>query len=303
MGNNLERINRQMKDIILKHLPKTGSYTTSNLGGMFPYRNDVGNKIEHCFFEPFIVVIVQGQKCATVGSEKIIYAENQCLVTGVDLPVASYITNASHENPHLAVTLPVDKFLISQLLTEVPSVGVEDISFKALAICDLDEHTLDAFLRLLRLIDIPDQAKVLAPMIIREIHYRILIGPLSSRLRMICTYGTQSHQIAEAVDWLKKNYAKPLNIDDLADWVNMSSSTFRKQFKLVTTLSPLQYQKRLRLYEAHRLMLSGAHNATTVCYTVGYESPTQFNREYKRIFGEPPRTNIRKLRINIKRTD
>jgi AraC-like DNA-binding protein len=297
MGNNLESINRQIKDIILKHLPQTGSYTTSNLGGMFPYRNDVGNKIEHCFFSPSIVAIIQGQKRATVGSEKIIYGKNQCLVTGVDLPVAGYITNASHENPHLAVVLPVDKFLISQLLAELPPVGVEDISFKALATCDLDEHTLDAFLRLLKLIDTPDQVKVLAPMIIREIHFRMLTGPLGSQLRMICTYGTQSHQIVQAVDWLKKNYAKPLKIGDLADWVNMSSSTFRKQFKLVTTLSPLQYQKRLRLYEAQRLMLSGAHNATTACYAVGYESPTQFNREYKRVFGEPPRANIRKLRV------
>ncbi len=294
---NNEQICGVIKNKLLDMMPEQGMRETDGMGGMAFYRHETANKIERCFYEPVMVVILQGRKHSVVGLEKISYGAGQCLVTGVDLPISSFLTDVSHEKPLLSITLPVDKYIISQLLPEVGFEEDQDITpAKAMAVTDLDGHIMDAFLRLTELADTPDQAKILAPMIIREIHYRMLAGPLGNQLRMISTYGTPSHQIAQAVDWLKENYDKPLKIDELAESVNMAYSTFRRHFKKLTTMSPVQYQKKLRLYEARRLMLHGECNASGACYAVGYESPTQFNREYKRMFGEPPRTSIRNLR-------
>ena len=139
---------------------------------------------------------------------------------------------------------------------------------------------LDAFLRLTELLDTPDQIPVLAPMIVREIHYRLLVGPRGRFLRAVNTAGSRGNRIAKAIAWLRNNYKEPLQVDELARKVNMAPSTFHRHFKQITTLSPLQYQKRLRLYEAQRLMLVENEYDSSACLAVGYESPTQFNREY-----------------------
>jgi transcriptional regulator GlxA family with amidase domain len=162
-------------------------------------------------------------------------------------------------------------------------------------VVDVDPDVLDAFLRLAESFKSPTAQTVLAPMIIREIHYRLLMGPLGSQLRKIHTIGSQSHQIVQALHWLRDNYNKPFTIDDLSKRVNMAPSTFRRCFYQLTTISPLQYQKRLRLYEAQHLMLKEGMDANNAGYSVGYESITQFNREYKRMFGEPPKKNIKHL--------
>lgn len=287
----IKNINNMLKKKLLNLLPAQGMKET-DMGGMKIYRHEVANKVERCFYAPVIVVILQGRKHSIVGSEKITYTENECLVTGVDLPISSYLTDVSHDHPLLSITLPIDRFLISQLSYENLPINAEDASFKAMSVAVMDENVLGAFLRLVDLIDSPNEAKVLAPMIISEIHYRLLLSPLGQRLRTISAQGSRSHQIAEAIDWLKHNYTEPLKIDALAGRVNMASSTFRRHFKFVTTLTPLQYQKRLRLYDARRLMLIGSHNATSACYAVGYESPSQFNREYKKMFGDPPYKDV-----------
>jgi transcriptional regulator GlxA family with amidase domain len=165
-----------------------------------------------------------------------------------------------------------------------------------MAVVEVDPDVLDAFLRLVELLDRPEQIPVLAPMIIREIHYRLLIGPQGERLRMINTLGTQSNQIARSITWLKENYREPLQVDELARKVNMATSTFHRHFRQVTTLSPLQFQKRMRLFEAQRRMLVENEDASIAALAVGYESPTQFNREYKRQFGEPPHRNVNQIR-------
>lgn len=165
-----------------------------------------------------------------------------------------------------------------------------------MAVAEVDPDVLDAFLRLAELNEKPEQIPVLAPMIIREIHYRLLIGPQGERLRMVNTLGTQSNQIAKSITWLRDNYREPLQVDKLARKLNMATSTFHKHFRQVTSLSPLQYQKRLRLYEAQRLMLSENEDAAVAALAVGYESPTQFNREYKRLFGEPPHRHVSRLK-------
>jgi transcriptional regulator GlxA family with amidase domain len=171
----------------------------------------------------------------------------------------------------------------------------EDFTHRGMAVTDVDPYVLDAFLRLAELINDKERQKALAPLIIREIHYRLLTGPLGNQLRLINTIGSRSNQIAQAIAWLKSNYNKPIHINELAKIANMAPSTFNRYFRHLTNLSPLQYQKRLRLYEAQRLMLMENQNVSNAAILVGYESPTQFNREYKRMFGIPPLENKKRI--------
>ena len=242
-------------------------------------------------------MIVQGFKRSVIGSEQYRYGENHCLVAGVDVPSVSYITAVSTEQAFLAMSLNLDKYLITQLAAEIPpSSRSGNGSYKGMSVAEVDPDVLDAFLRLAELLEKPEQIPVLAPMIIREIHYRLLIGPQGERLRMLNTFGTQSNQIAKSITWLRDNYKEPLQVDELARTVNMATSTFHRHFREVTTLSPLQFQKRLRLYEAQRRIPAEDEDAAMAALVVGYESSTQFNREYKRLFGEPPRRHVSQLK-------
>ena len=160
----------------------------------------------------------------------------------------------------------------------------------------MEADLLDAFVRLAEAAQQPQPVPVLEELLMREIHYRLLVGPFGGILRTLNTFGSQGHQITRAIAWLRENYRKPLAVEELAGRVNMAPSTFHKYFKGITTLSPLQYQKRLRLGEAQRLMLSQGYDVTQAALSVGYESATQFIREYKRLFGEPPKRNIKNLK-------
>jgi len=292
----LARTNDLLKEKLLRWMPRTGDYPTA-IEGFTIFRRDEANQPENCFYKPLVGVIVQGFKRSIVGSEEYRYGEKHCLVTGVDVPSVNYITAASREQPFLAVSLNLDKYLITQLAAEIPpSSKLGNGSYKGMAVAEVDPDVLDAFLRLAELHEKPEQIPVLAPMIIREIHYRLLIGPQGERLRMVNTHGTQSNQIARTITWLRDNYKEPLQVDELARKVNMATSTFHRHFREVTTLSPLQFQKRLRLYEAQRLMLAENEDAAIAALAVGYESPTQFNREYKRLFGEPPHRHVSQLK-------
>jgi AraC-like DNA-binding protein len=292
----LARANNLLKEKLLRWLPEPGRYPTAIEGFMIARRHDA-KELENCVYKPLVAVVIQGSKRYVIGSEEYRYGENHCLVIGVDIPSANHVLVASPEKPFLAVTLDLDKYLITQLAAEIPpSSRFENGSYKGVAVAEVDPDVLDAFLRLVELLDKPEQIPVLAPMIIREIHYRLLIGPQGERLRMINTLGTQSNQITKSITWLRENYKEALQVDELARKANMATSTFHRHFRQVTTLSPLQFQKRLRLYEAQRLMLTENEDATIAALAVGYESPTQFNREYKRMFGEPPHRHVSQLR-------
>jgi AraC-like DNA-binding protein len=214
----------------------------------------------------------------------------------MDLPAITTLTKASMEKPFLSLSLRLDRHLVAELLTEAVSNGKHSIvcneTKPAISVAKVDQNVLDAFLRLTNLIDMPQEIPVLAPLIIREIHYRMLCSPHDSVLRSVSDVGTKSNRIAEAVSWLREYYTAPFHVDTLAGKVNMSVSNFNRYFKQVTSLSPLQFQKRLRLCEAQRLMVAVDKDATQAAYAVGYESTTQFNREYKRFFGEPPRRDV-----------
>jgi len=291
----LARINTLLKEKLLRWLPKPGKISTA-IDPLGFSRREAPNQPENCFYKPSVGVILQGYKRSVVGSQEYSYGENECLVAGVDMPSSFYVTEASPEKPFLAISLDLDKLLIAKLASEISLPPTSGKTFhKGVSVKVIEPDVLEAFLRLADLLDKPKQIPVLAPMIIREIHYKLLIGPQGEDLRKINTLGTQGNQIAQAITWMRHNYKEPLLIDEIARKVNMARSTFHRHFKEMTTISPLQFHKRLRLYEAQRLMLTEKETAASAALAVGYDSPTQFNREYKRLFGEPPYRDIQQM--------
>ena len=288
VDDELRRINEELKRRILRHLPVPGKQATAVKGLTLSRRQEI-NKADNCFGTPSVAAIVQGAKCALIGDREYRYKEGQFCITGVDLPSAFYILHPSEEKPFLSVILDLDSQLISRLAMEMPPASEKQSGRGGgLSIGELDADLLQCFLRLVELLDKPEQIRIRAPMVIWEIHYLLLAGPQGESLRQLNTLGTQSNMIAQALSWLKDNYKEPLHVDELARRANMSSSTFHRHFKEITGLSPLQFHKQLRLHEAQRLMVLENRKASSVSLLVGYESDTQFNREYKRLFGEPP---------------
>lgn len=285
-----------LKKYVNERMPLPGDYETG-LDGVRIYRRDAANKLETCFYRPMIVKMVQGDKLVRMGTDEYRYGEDEVLVTGVDMPGTSMVSEASPEFPCTSIAIDLDKNIIAQLVMEMPlkPIAAGEV-VRGLHVQLLDEDVLDAFLRLAELFDRPERLAVLGSLIVREIHYLLLIGPNGHRLRSFHTLGSQANQVAQAITWLKRNLSTAVHIDELAEKVQMAPSTFHRHFKEVTTLSPLQFQKRLRLHEAQRLMLMNDLDASSASAAVGYESFSQFNREYKRLFGDPPRKDVKRMR-------
>lgn len=297
---DLERSKAVLKEKLLRLMPEQGDYPAP-FDGMMLYRRH-NNDAEHqpIVYRPVIIVIAQGEKSVRIGPDAFIYGDSSYFVTGIDMPAACAVQGVSPEHPFLSLSLDLDRSLIAQMATEVPPTTDGHMHYsRGTMITELDPGFMDAILRLVELVEHPEQAGMLAPLVIKEIHYRLLIGPFGNQLRTINIYGSPCNQIAQATAWLRKNFSKPLAVDDLARQANMATSTFHKHFKEVTALSPLQYQKRLRLAEAQRLMLTLGYDTAQACMAVGYESLTQFNREYKRLYGEPPRRNIAQMKQSL----
>lgn len=248
-------------------------------------------------YEPRICVVAQGVKRVLLGDDTYVYDAHHYLITSVDLPTVVQIINASREKPYLGLVLRLDQREISQLMVDsnLPPPRLQQSS-RGMATGEVTQPLITAFQRLIDLLDEPKDIPILAPIIQREIFYRLLVGDQGTRLRQMASAGSQSQQIARAIYWLKSNFTRPLRIDDLATQVNMSTSTFHHHFRAVTAMSPLQYQKWLRLSEARRLMFAERLDATTAAFQVGYESPSQFSREYSRLFGDSPLRDITSLR-------
>lgn len=245
---------------------------------------------------PSLCLIAQGSKRVILGEDVYVYDANHFLVTSVDLPVVAQIIEASREKPYLGLTLELDLRTIAQLMVDSnPSLPRTPRPKRAMAVSELPLPLFNAFQRLIDLLDEPEDVPILAPLIQREIFYRLLVGEQGPRLRQIVTAGSHSHQIARAIDWLKDNFKEPLRVDNLAAYIGMSTSSFHHHFRLLTGMSPLQFQKRLRLNEARQLMLTKRMDAATASFHVGYESPSQFSREYSRLFGAPPLRDVKNL--------
>jgi AraC-like DNA-binding protein len=232
-----------------------------------------------------------------LGEDTYVYDAHHYLLTSVHLPTIVQIITASAEKPYLGLRLKFDQREISQLMADgnLPLPRTQQSS-RGMATGEVTFPLLAAFQRLVDLLAEPKDIPILAPITQREIIYRLLVGDQGFRLRQIVSAGSQSHQIAQAIQWLKSNYTRPLSIDDLAAQACMSTSTFHHHFRSMTALSPLQFQKQLRLQEARRLMLAERMDAATASFQVGYESPSQFSREYNRLFGSPPLRDITNLR-------
>ena len=285
----------EIRDIILRIIPDVGNYPTS-INGVRIVRRNNPTEFLRCFYNPSCILVLQGLKHMLYGNENIIYGKGQYVVSCTDIPVSSRVVQATEEAPFVVLILEFDSNLISNLLLETKIKNTVDYDAKCLAISDTEEELLDAFFRLAQLLEKSEsEQSLMAPMIIKEIYFRLLTGPLGNQLRLINTKGTRSNQIARAISLIKDKYSEKLNMDDIAQCVNMAPSSFYRNFKKVTRVSPLQYQKQLRLYEAQRLMLSGNYDAASACYEVGYESSTQFSREYKKMFGNPPAKDIKSL--------
>lgn len=284
-----------IRDIILRNIPDVGNYPTSIKGVRIVRRNNP-TEFLRCFYNPTCILVLQGQKHMLYGEENLIYGKGQYVVSCTDIPVSSRVAQATVDEPFVVLILEFDSNLISNIILETKLTQNVDTAEKCLAIADVEEELLDAFYRLALLIEKPEsEQNIMSPIIIKEIYYRLLTGKLGNQLRLINTKGTRSNQVAQAIHYLKENYSEKLNIEDIAQKFNMAPSSFYRNFKQVTSVSPIQYQKQLRLYEAQRLMLTGDYDAASACYKVGYESPTQFSREYKKMFGNPPKTDIKKL--------
>ncbi|EGQ7899367.1 AraC family transcriptional regulator [Vibrio parahaemolyticus] len=249
---------------------------------------------------PSICLIAQGRKRVLLGEESFIYDANHFLISSVDLPIIANIIEASEEQPYLGLIMELDLTEISQLIVDSELAFIQSKEAqKGIAVGELSESLLDAFVRLAELLNEGQNIKILAPIIKREIFYRLLMSEQGTRLHQIVTAGSHSHQIAKAIDWLKNNFVKPLSVGDLASYTGMSKSSFYTHFRSMTSMTPLQFQKKLRLSEARRLMLTENLDAMAATFKVGYESPSQFSREYSRLFGAPPSKDIKSLRENL----
>jgi AraC-like DNA-binding protein len=248
--------------------------------------------------EPAMGIIAQGAKRVILQNEIYIYDRAQFLIASVDLPVTGQVIEASEAKPYLAFKLELDTKEIASLMlqAELAEPG-ERPSSRGLFLTRTSPSMLDAVLRLLRLLESPADIPALAPLAEREVLYRLLKSEEGWRVRQMATVHTQAQRIGKAIRWLKANFADPLQIDTLASNVNMSASSLHHHFKAVTAMSPLQYQKQLRLQEARRLLLAEGIDAATAGHRVGYESPSQFSREYSRLFGAPPARDLQRLRM------
>ena len=269
----------------------------TDIPGLTVYRRTAPTSPCSMTYEPGLTVIAQGRKRVELGQNIFIYDASRFLLTSIDLPVVSRVIEASEQVPCLALSLKLHMPMIRELLgQEEIEVGEAPVDSPGMAIGETTVEFLNACCRLVDLLNKPQDIPFLSGLIQREIIYRILCSAEGARLRAIATLGDQSHRTAKAIGWIRANYAKPFRVEDLAEIAGMGVSTLHHHFRMLTAMSPLQYQKQLRLLAARGRMLMDGLDAASAAFEVGYESPSQFNREYSRFFGQPPMRDIRTLR-------
>jgi AraC-like DNA-binding protein len=267
------------------------------LEGIRFYRSSAPTELNPTVSDPAFAVIAQGSKELYLGEERYQYDPYHYCLGTIELPVVSHVIEASRERPYLSFRLELNPTLVGSVMTELGHTAKPaQADVKAFNVGSLDAGLLDAVVRLVRLIDTPTEARVLAPLIKREIICRLLLSEQGDRLRHIAAVGGYTSPIARAIERLREGFDQQIRIDDVAQEIGMSVSSFHHQFKAVTALTPLQFQKQLRLQEARRLMVGEDLDATSTAYRVGYNDASHFNREYKRLFGLPPMRDVERLR-------
>ncbi len=261
------------------------------------YRASAPSEHNAAVYRPRLCIIAQGAKEVLLGGEAYRYDPAHALVVSVELPVTARVVEASPARPCLAVCVALDPAVVGEFLADGTIAPPPGPPARGLGVAPAGPQLLDAVNRLVALLDTPRDIEPLAPLVLREITYRVLTGPHGPRLRQVAAADAPAQRVARAIRWLKDHFAEPLRVEALARQVRMSPSAFHLHFKAVTALSPLQYQKRLRLQEARLLMLGEGLDAAEAAFRVGYESPSQFSREYRRMFGAPPRRDVAALQV------
>ncbi|MGC4031171.1 MAG: AraC family transcriptional regulator [Tepidisphaeraceae bacterium] len=286
----------ELAERIARALPADGRLEVRP--GLFFNRASSTTQPVHAVLEPAFCVIAQGSKSILLGEETFRYDSAHYLITTMGLPAVGKVVEASPQRPYLSLRLNLDPSLVTSVMVESGAIEPkgDGNGVRGVDVSPLDATLIDATVRLVRLAESPSEYRVLAPLVIREIVYRLLTGAQGSRLRHLATLGGHDHRMVRAVRRLTEEFARPLRIEDVAGELGMSVSGFHAHFKAVTAMSPLQFQKQLRLQEARRLMLTERLDAGEAGYRVGYEDQSHFSREYKKHFGEPPMRDVERLR-------
>ena len=251
----------------------------------------------HAIHQPAVCIIAQGAKQVMLADEIFRYSPGQYLAVSVDMPVTGQVIEASQEEPYLCLRLDLDLKLLSEMLVDMPAApGVPAMRKKCIGLSHTTPEFLDAALRLAQLLEKPDEIAYLAPLVERELMFRLLRGDQAEMIRQVLAPENRLQQVNRAISWIRQNFSAPFSIEQVAVEARMSTSSLHQHFREVTAMSPLQYQKQLRLQEARRLILGNAMDAATAAHQVGYDSPSQFSREYRRLFGAPPIQDITRLR-------
>lgn len=245
-------------------------------------------------YDPMVNLILTGSKSMTVGDRTFHYDPATYFVMSVDLPAVGSVHPAVTGEPYLAISLTLDHAIVSALIRDLPVEVCSTLFGSGFSVAPVNGELLDAWIRMLRLIERPGEISVLAQSYEREILFRVLQGPLGWMLRDIASPDTALSRISVAINWIRRNFTEPIRVEALAEMAALSVSAFHRHFKAVTALSPLQYQKRIRLLQARSQLISGQGSATSIAFSVGYESPNQFSREYARLFGLPPSRDLAK---------
>ncbi len=286
----------ELAKIIKRYAESDGVHATAIPSLVF-IRDSNASVPRHGIYKPSFCIVVQGAKEVWLGQERFKYNPADYLIASVNLPVTAQVSEASPDVPYLGFKLEFTANQILEVLRDSEiRVGPKESAKRGMFVSRMELPLLDAVIRLARLLDNPKEISILAPLFTKEILYRILQGQHGVRLEQIAIEGSSSHQIKDVIEHITNNYNKSFRIEELAEKVNMSVSSLHRHFKEVTAMSPIQFQKELRLQEARRLLLTESTDATDVAFRVGYESPSQFSREYSRMFGSPPRQDIKRLK-------
>ena len=300
--NDDPRVKQVLKELagsISKALDNAADLSTE-VPGLALYRNTAPTAPNPCTYEPSLLLIPQGKKRVDLGKQSYVFGESTFLLTSIELPIVSQVSVASPEKPYLAFFLKLDMQTVRDVLhTEEVRISAPPVGTRGMVLGEVTVELLTPCSRMVRLLDTPRDVPFFSKLLQREIIYRLLQGPQGDRLRSVATLADQNYRTAKAVTWLRENFEKTLNVEKLASVAGMSRSTLHHHFRGLTAMSPLQFQKQLRLHTARQKMLIEELDAASAAFAVGYESPSQFNREYKRFFGKPPMRDVQALRASL----
>ena len=285
--------------LLIGKVTGSASQEATLVPGLSLYRNTVPTEPNPCSYEPSLLLIPQGKKRVDLGKLNYVFGGATFLLTSIELPIVSRVCAASEDKPYLAFFLKLDMTMVRDVLhSEELSIPAPPAGTRGMVLGEATVELLTPCCRMVELLDKPKDVPFFSKLLHREIIYRLLEGPQGDRLRAIASSADQSYRTAKAVAWVRDHFQKTLNVDDLASLTGMSRSTLHHHFRSLTAMSPLQFQKQLRLHAARQKMLTEELDAASAAFDVGYESPSQFNREYKRFFGQPPMRDIQALRAS-----